>query len=336
MPDTFPTLEALDLSPLFADDREMHRACGDAMLAAFERGNGFVAEVLPGAATLDRRIADTLAFFDLPEPRRMALATRRHRPDATHCYRGFFPLPKERGWAHNEIFDFGPARVSRAPEGHPVKRFLEETNQWPETEPHPGWREGAEALFADLRVIAAAVMASLAAALGEDTDAVMAASDDDNGTLRILHYPPPPEDFVAAHKEALPDRVDAAGRRIIPHRHIDACVFSVLWQDDIGGLQYEGRDGTWYEVPQGGGRLSIHAGRAMDLMTQGRIRGTPHRVVGTGRDRCSMGFFLEPMFTAAIATGDDGRAITYADHMKDDFADLDVYADVMGDAVAAA
>ena len=95
----------------------------------------------------------------------------------------------------------------------------------------------------------------------------------------------------------------------------------MLWQDRIGGLQYEGRDGTWREVPSGDGRLSIHAGRALALMTRGRIAGTPHRVVGTGLDRCSLGFFLEPGFAAAIADDGDERPFTCAD--------------VMGDAVAA-
>ncbi len=335
MSDIFPTLVEVDVSPLFNGTEVEVAETGAAMLAAMEASNGFVAAGLPGAASLDARIGNLLRFFELPESERLALATRRHRAGAGHCYRGYFPLPEERGWAHNEIFDFGPHEPSRAPQDHPVKRFLEETNQWPAREPHAGWRSAAEALFDDLRALSVAVMAALAGALEEDVGAVMSKFDDGNGTLRILHYPPPPDDFVAAHRESLPERVDAAGRRIITHRHTDACVLSVLWQDRIGGLQYEGRDGTWREVPSGDGRLSIHAGRALALMTRGRIAGTPHRVVGTGLDRCSLGFFLEPGFAEAIAVDEDERSFTYADHMKDDFADLDVYADVMGDAVAA-
>ena len=335
MSDTFSTLVEVNLSPLF-DGTEVEVAdTGAAMLAAMETSSGFVATGVPGAAALDARIGNLLRFFELPEPERLALATRRHRADAGHCYRGYFPLPEERGWAHNEIFDFGPNEPSRAPQGHPVKRFLEETNQWPTREPHAGWRSAAEALFGDLRALSVAVMAALAGALEEDVGAVMSKFGDGNGTLRILHYPPPPDDFVAAYRETLPERVDAAGRRIITHRHTDACVLSVLWQDRIGGLQYEGRDGTWREVPSGNGRLSIHAGRALALMTRDRVAGTPHRVVGTGLDRCSLGFFLEPGFAEVIALDEDERSFTYADHMKDDFADLDVYADVMGDAVAA-
>ncbi len=335
MPGTFPTLDAVDLVALFDGAKADAARTGASLLAAMETSNGFVATGLPGAASLDTRIGDLLSFFDLPETERLALATRRHRADARHCYRGFFPLPDQRGWAHNEIFDFGPDEPSRAPQDHPVARFLEETNQWPAREPHARWRTGAEALFDDLRALSSTVMAALVGALGEDVGAMMSKFDDGNGTLRILHYPPPPDDFVAANRETLPERIDAAGRRIITHRHIDACVLSVLWQDRIGGLQYEGRDGTWHEVPSGNGRLSIHAGRALALMTGDRIAGTPHRVVGTGLDRCSLGFFLEPGFAEEIVPDEDGRSFTYADHMKDDFADLDVYADVMGDAVTA-
>ena len=335
MPSIFPTLGTVDLSPL-SDGTDVDAAdTGVAMLAAMETSNGFIATGLPSVASLDTRIGNLLRFFELREPERLAIATRRHRVDAEHCYRGFFPLPKERDWAHNEIFDFGPKETSRAPQGHPVKLFLEESNQWPTREPYAGWRAGAEALFDDLRALSVAVVAALAGALGENVGAMMTKFDDGNGTLRILHYPPPPEDFVAAHRETPPERVDAVGRRIITHRHIDACVLPMLWQDQIGGLQYESGDGTWYEVPSGNARLSIHAGRAMALMTKDRIAGTPHRVVGVGLDRCSMGFFLEPGFAEVIALDEDGRSFTYADHMKDDFADLDVYTDVMGDAVSA-
>ncbi|MBN33575.1 MAG: hypothetical protein CMM46_02135 [Rhodospirillaceae bacterium] len=305
-----------------------------AVLSAMKRCNGFITTGFPRSDELDARIGRLLTFFDLPEDQRMALATRRFRPEASHCYRGFFPLPRSRGWAHNEIFDYGPAMPSQAPDGHPVKVFLEEMNQWPDPAPKPGWADEALALLAELREIVVAVMAALARSLALDVDTFMAAFDDDNGTLRILHYPPVPDDFVAATGEELPEVVDGMGRRIITRSHVDACALSLLWQDDVGGLQYEGDDGRWREVPARPGALSIHCGQALEKMTEGRLKGTPHRVIGTGRDRCSMGMFLEPMFTAVISHDSGAPPITYADHMKHDFAGLDHYADVMGDAVA--
>lgn len=103
-----------------------------------------------------------LGFFELPEAQRMALATRRYLSDASHCYRGFFPLPRERGWGCNKISDYGPS----VPEGHSVKVFLEETNQWPDPAPKTGWADEALALLADLRHVSIAVTASLARAMG--------------------------------------------------------------------------------------------------------------------------------------------------------------------------
>lgn len=331
----FDAITRVDLTALFDSDRAGDTAETDrAVLAAMDSHNGFVATGFPRSDDLEARITRMLAFFALPEAHRMALATRRYRPDASHCYRGFFPLPRERGWAHNEIFDYGPAVPSRAPEGHPVKVFLEETNQWPDPMPDPGWDREALALLADLRRLSVAVMASLARAMDLAEEDFMAAFGDDNSTLRILHYPPAPDDFVATIGKDIPESVDALGRRIITKRHVDACVLSLLWQDSVGGLQYEGRDGQWREVPAHPGALSIHVGRALESMTGGRIAGTPHRVIGTGRDRCSMGMFLEPMFTAVVERDGAGHPVTYADHMKDDFAGLDIYADVMGTAVA--
>ena len=189
----FDAITRVDLTALFDSDRAGDTAETDrAVLAAMDSHNGFVATGFPRSDDLEARITRMLAFFALPEAHRMALATRRYRPDASHCYRGFFPLPRERGWAHNEIFDYGPAVPSRAPEGHPVKVFLEETNQWPDPMPDPGWDREALALLADLRRVSVAVMASLARAMDLAEEDFMAAFGDDNSTLRILHYPPAP------------------------------------------------------------------------------------------------------------------------------------------------
>lgn len=328
------TVPTVDIAPLFDAGASETALTDRAVLDTMDRHYGFVATGFPRAGDLQTRIARMLTFFDLPEDQRMALATRRYRPDASHCYRGFFPLPRERGWAHNEIFDYGPAHPSRAPARHPVKVFLEETNQWPDPPPDPGWVDEALALLADLRLVSVAVMASLARALKLEVAFFMAAFGDDNSTLRILHYPPAPDDFVATVGRDLPETVDAQGRRIVTKRHVDACVLSLLWQDSVGGLQYEGRDGLWRDVRPQDGAISIHVGRALESMTGGRLKGTPHRVIGMGQDRCSMGMFLEPMFTAVIEHDAAGAPVTYADHMKDDFAGLDIYADVMGEAVA--
>lgn len=305
-----------------------------AVLAAMKSCAGFIATGFPRSDELETRIGRLMTFFDLPEDQRLALSTRRSRPEATHCYRGFFPLPRKRGWAHNEIFDYGPARPSCAPDGHPVKVFLEELNQWPNPEPEPGWADDALGLLADLREVAVAVMAALARALALDVCTFMLAFDDENGTLRILHYPLVQDDFVAATGDKLPELVDDEGRRIITASHVDACVLSLLWQDDVGGLQYRGNDDRWREVRARPGALSIHCGQALEYMTDGRLKGTRHRVIGTGCDRYSMGMFLEPMYTAVIGHNSNGTPTTYADHMKDDFAALADYADVMGDAVA--
>ncbi len=335
MTSAFPELAAVDLAPLF------DRAAGDtsaidrATVAAMQGSNGFVATGFPGADRLERRIGDLLAFFRLPEAVRMATATRRNRPDSAHVYRGYFPAPEDKGWAHNEIFDYGPPVPSRVPPGHRIAPVLEETNQWPAPAPHDRWRDDAETLLADLRAVSIAVMAALVRGLALDEAAFMQAFDGSNGTLRILHYPPAPEGFVASGRDPLPARVDASGRRIVTVRHTDACVLSLLWQDAVGGLQYEAPDGAWQEVPARPGCLSIHCGRAAELMTGGRLKGTPHRVIGLGRDRYSMGMFLEPEFSAVIAIGDDGTAETYADHMLEDLAGIDIYAEVMGDILAA-
>ena len=111
MPSTFPTLGTVDLSPLF-DGTEVDAVdTGVAMLAAMETSNGFVAAGLPGAASLDTRIGDLLCFFELREAERLAIATRRHRVDTEHCYRGFFPVAQRAGLGPQRDFRFRAERA---------------------------------------------------------------------------------------------------------------------------------------------------------------------------------------------------------------------------------
>jgi isopenicillin N synthase-like dioxygenase len=325
----FETLSTLDLTDLFDGASPQTAQVDAALLEAFDHQSGAVITGFPGADSLEQRIGDLMAFFALPDETRMEVASMHYRSENPNRYRGFFPLPEHFGWAHNEIFDFGVVMRSPAPQGHGAKTMLDEPNVWPRPEPRAGWRQDAEALLAELREIAMAVAAALVRASGQDEASFMAAFDDGNASLRILHYPPAPADFVTDEGGALSEPVDPAGRRIITRRHVDGCALSLLWQQDMGGLQYEGRDGHWRDVPAGRGRLSVHASQSLEELTGGRIKATPHRVVGHGVDRFSMGMFLEPRFDAVINHDGAGSPVTYADILRDDFASSDVYADVM-------
>jgi isopenicillin N synthase-like dioxygenase len=137
-----------------------------------------------------------------------------------------------------------------------------------------------------------------------------------NGVLRLLHYPVIPDWFELTDHDP---ETDAAGRHLITRDHIDTGVLSVLWQDDQGGLQMQGRDGAWREVPKLPGVLSVHCGDLLEPIAGKDLAGTHHRVMGGGAERCSIGYFGEPDFTTIIETPDETGRKSYGRYLTDQF-----------------
>jgi 2OG-Fe(II) oxygenase superfamily len=54
-------------------------------------------------------------------------------------------------------------------------------------------------------------------------------------------------------------------------------------------------------VPPTENTLVVNFGRLLERWTDGRIKATPHRVIGSGRERYSVPFFYEPRIDAVIA-----------------------------------
>lgn len=105
--------------------------------------------------------------------------------------------------------------------------------------------------------------------------------------LRFLHYP-------AQEPTATEDRM---GLR----PHTDAGAFTILAQDDIGGLEILGRDGEWVAVPPVKDSFVINLGEMMKVWTDATLMATPHRVINRqGKQRYSIPFFYYADFDAAL------------------------------------
>ena len=79
--------------------------------------------------------------------------------------------------------------------------------------------------------------------------------------------------------------------------HVDSGVFTVLYQDKIGGLQVQNRKSKkWYNVPFNNKALVVNTGRAMEFLSKGKYKATNHRVLWNKKKRLSIPFFFEPSF----------------------------------------
>jgi isopenicillin N synthase-like dioxygenase len=76
--------------------------------------------------------------------------------------------------------------------------------------------------------------------------------------------------------------------------HVDFSWITLVLQDETGGLEIRGLDGTWKPVSGVPGTLLANVGEILEFATGGACRATPHRVVSGVRSRVSLPFFLNP------------------------------------------
>jgi isopenicillin N synthase-like dioxygenase len=104
----------------------------------------------------------------------------------------------------------------------------------------------------------------------------------ENVTLRYLHYPagPMPRD---------PAQLGAGA-------HTDYGSITLLFQDDVGGLEVRDSEGRWISAPPLPGCAVVNTGDLMERWTNGRFCSTTHRVrpVTGSRNRYSIALFVDP------------------------------------------
>src|SRR5262249_23607624 len=84
--------------------------------------------------------------------------------------------------------------------------------------------------------------------------------------------------------------------------HTDPSAFTILLQDQVGGLEARNRAGQWVPAAPVPYSFVINIGDMMQRWTNGRFVSTPHRVANrAGVDRISVPFFVNPDYAATIA-----------------------------------
>ena len=106
--------------------------------------------------------------------------------------------------------------------------------------------------------------------------------------FRIFNYPP--------HDDKLADSHGVG-------EHTDYGFITILYQDTSGGLQIKNKNGTWINVDPIVGTFVVNLGDALEHMTGGLLRATPHRVIqrlGATKSRLSFPFFFDPNFDSPM------------------------------------
>jgi isopenicillin N synthase-like dioxygenase len=82
--------------------------------------------------------------------------------------------------------------------------------------------------------------------------------------------------------------------------HTDYGLLTLLYQDEVGGLQVRHGD-CWIDVPHVPGSFVVNVGDMLERLTSGRYTSAPHRVINRSRQsRISMPFFFDPGFDVVL------------------------------------
>ena len=137
-------------------------------------------------------------------------------------------------------------------------------NVWPEVD---GFEAQVSAYFAEAARVARTMTRIFADALGLDDDFFPTRTDHSLDVMRMNNYALPPGTDVTLD-----------GDLVGMSEHTDFGIVTILWADQVRGLQVLGADGSWNDVSPADGALLINLGDITAHLTNERWTSTLHRV----------------------------------------------------------
>lgn len=205
-------------------------------------------------------------FFGLPQSEKDKLP---HPPEGWY-HRGYSGIGREK--VSQMVFDAdGIARARRVPDvkesfelGNEHERRLQ--NIWPAESALPGFRAFFTAFFETCYQLELRLLRAMAVGMGlDDAGFFVDYHRGRNNQVRLLHYPPVDEALLDAGE------VDCIGA------HTDFCTLTMLFQDDVGGLEvFHG--GRFYPAPYVPGTIVVNIGDFLMRWSNDELRSTLHHV----------------------------------------------------------
>ncbi|MCX7362353.1 MAG: hypothetical protein NTV97_10885 [Alphaproteobacteria bacterium] len=283
MPASIPVV---DISALYGNDAAAKKAVAARIGAACDEiGFFYVVNHNVPVATIDRAVAVADRFFAQPESEKLKVKSDKNN----RGYREVGDVVHANGKpSARDNFDLGFPVAADDPEvlaGTP----LYAPNKWPDT---PGFQAAFEAYYAETFTLGMKILEGFALYLGKEED------------FFVRHFDKPVADMVINHY------LGARGLHISDQAsgpHTDHGIVTILWQDNLGGLEVMGKDGKWIGVTPLRGSYVINIGELMKRWTNGRFKATVHRVVHLqDKSRYSMPLFCNPNFRTTVDPRDLG------------------------------
>lgn len=285
---TLLEIPVIDFAPFVSGDvaarqavsRQIHQAC-------HEVGFMYLKNLEISPSLIETMFAQVEQFFALP----LAVKNQVAWSDAV-SNRGYVGVERERldqdkPGDLKEAFNVG--KEVNLEDSQPDQAALI-LNQWPAGQ--DAFRETVLAFYQACAEAAVTVCRAFAIALQLPEPFFAQNHDQQNYTLRLLHYPP-------VEQTPKLEQVRAG-------EHSDYGSFTLLFQDQVGGLEVCTAEGEWMAAPCIPGTVVVNTGDLMQQWTNHEFCSTKHRVriptdERVGRSRYSIAFFCHPNHGAEIA-----------------------------------
>ena len=285
-------MPVVDLAPWFGNDHGKKLVAQNVLLACREAGFFCIRNHRVPSKIVQDVFGAAHAFFHLDDETKHQVHYER-----TNRLRGYIPLRGEGGDSGSgdlkEAFDCAPeygiapgTDIAAISSSIPYWERQYGRNQWPNGLPQ--FRMAVEAYLDALVQLGRTMFEVFALSLDLPSDHFSGVVDQPIAEVRLLRYPPQePVNWQ---------------RAIGIHAHCDSECFSIIAQNDVGGLQVRGKTGQWVLVDPIPDTFIVLIGEMLARWTNDTLSATPHRVINIhGGERYSVPFFFGPNYDAAIA-----------------------------------
>ena len=288
-------IPVIDVSPLESSSAAaLEQVAEELCLAARTVGFFYIENHGVAQDQLDAVVEIAREFFDAPQEKKSSVSI-------SPFHRGWLSMggAKMYGSAEadlKESFIWGLDIPADDPDFLAGGRLLA-PNRWPEFLPR--MRETLMDYFDAAQARGTRVLRALATGLEIDPDHFLRDFDKPVSRGSLLYYPSDQSRLRREEYGAAP--------------HTDYGTMTLLYQDQVGGLQIRGRDGAWVDATPIEGTYVVNIGDLLARWSNDRFESTAHRVLGSGsRARYSVGLFLDPNWDATVRpVTDDGEAAKY-------------------------
>jgi len=229
-------------------------------------------------------------FFKSSKQNKIKLAPKKWNNKNTNIYRGYFPNNVN----GKEGLDIGDTKVTKKYAQRIKNRYIEYLNLNKSID-----KKSIKFLsqyFNNIYILSEILFKSVIKIYKHDTIISKKAFSrlKTLSTLRFNYYPNQSKPVEVSKQD---------GVALGCETHVDSGIFTVLYQDKMGGLQVQNRKNKkWYDVPFNKKGLVVNTGRALEFLSKGKFKATNHRVLWNKADRMSIPFFFEPSYDFKMNT----------------------------------